>query len=152
MPTCNIVVNFKATRLDWVLPIPEALPDYKKCMVLFEPFWSHLESLGGNCWQNFFELVYQDTNTIGASLTIEGDAVEVVLLVGSQGFDVAEKLLCVLHMAGYSEIEALVYTDECDYIEDEDGEAYPVGTLFTVDETGVIQESDYPEVEYEYYD
>ncbi len=85
----------------------------------------------------------------GEQLTIDDGVVNMVLLTGSNCFDLAPVLVSALHEAGHDNIEALVYNDECDYIENENGELYPQGLLFMINESGEIEVTDYPEVEYE---
>lgn len=151
MPSCNIVIEFSGT-LEWVGSIADTVPEHAKSTALFPPFWSHLERVAPEGYRQLVALSAGEITYSGESLTIDDGLVNIVLLTGSIGFDLAPVLVSALHVAGYENIEALVYSDECDYIEDEGGELYPQGILFTMNESGSIEETDYPEVEYDYDD
>ncbi len=153
MPTCNLILTFHKAGLAFDDSQLSGHSERQQSSQLFTALWTQLRGQTTPCWSTLWELTLGLTDLIEEHATVEGDQIRMVILAGSQGFNIAEQLVCVLHGAGYRDICLQLFTDECDYIEDDEtGELYPVSSLFTVGAEGEVIETDYPTVEYSEYD
>jgi hypothetical protein len=63
---------------------------------------------------------------------------------------ICEILLEALSASGFQNPEALIYSDECDCVVDDDGVVHRLGERMYINSEGVISVEDYPEVEYRF--
>jgi hypothetical protein len=96
-----------------------------------------LSALGYNA--NFTSYSWNPTNR---ELTLE--------FIQSNIHDTCRALLDILHRSGFVDIEALIYSDECECIMDDDGVVHRLGERMYMNADNKLIIEDYPEVEYEY--
>ncbi len=150
MPSCDVILSYEYTGSDAIQGFPYGA--VSGSATRRHPWWEHLDNRVGCKWQEFLTAKYETDNPCITEIEVNEQQITVTFLTGGFGFDMGECLVRLLHESGCQAVEAIVYNDECDYIEDEDGESHPIGLRYYIDANGNLQETDYPEVKYEYYD
>ena len=151
MPSCNVKLKYQCSNTN-------SIKDFKYGSVSPQvetkvgQWWRHVELLNSNCWQKLMDITENKTDVKVEEIQVNDDRIEVSFLTGSLGFDLADCLVQLLNQAGFICIEAFVYSDECDYVADDEGKEHPIGLRYSVDDEGDVVEDEYPEIELEYYD
>lgn len=76
--------------------------------------------------------------------------VELLILTGSEGPELIERVMARLYGGGCIDLSAFLYSDECEYVEGEDGLEHRCGLHYFFAE-GCLQCQDYPEILNQYY-
>lgn len=121
------------------------------CRERMEMWWRRFAELGGEHWQRWLDETrfYAERPLPSVtSLVVRGNSAQLTLHTASDGIDTAPMLVALLHQAGCSAVEALLFTDEAEQIIDDDGEAHTMGLRYFINEDGQLAVADYPEIEY----
>src|SRR3989338_6664149 len=141
---CDIELSFLPSNGPWHAAL-SAAHEYRR---LPEAFWQLLESTSEE-WQDFLELSWNKQYPEFIELSEKDEKLHLELSGGSESFAVTKALMFLFHDAGCTAIEALIYTDESDRIEDADGVFHRLGLKYYFDEDGDFTLADYPEIAYE---
>lgn len=149
MTDSTIQLRFKAPDTQW----KRSLGSHKNPVNTLPDFWhqqmknadAHLyKALSKLCGQKFWPGI--------EGWEIKDGFLSVSMNGGLLGNESTELLLPLLNKAGCQAVEAVFYTDECDYITDAEDVEHPLGIRYFINQSGQLDEEDYPEIEYEYYD
>jgi len=81
---------------------------------------------------------------------LENGRIVLLILAGSEGPEFVERVMVRLYDRGCMNLSAFLYSDECEYVEDDDGIEHRCGLRYFFAE-GALKCQDYPEVVNQYY-
>lgn len=149
MSECAIELSFVPNGEDWSVALKN-VPTTIGTHALPDTVWHLLEQAGNVDWHKLLDLSKNKAQPCIEGWKEEGAILRIDLFSGEEGFDIARYLVQVLHKVGCKRIEAIVYSDECEHIIDDDGVNHPIGTAYSLGTDNQLLERDYPDVEYEY--
>ncbi len=148
MSECSISLNFKAPNSVWARALGTQKDPVDRLPALW---WQAFKDIGGELYQDLLNTT-DDREFIGIeSWYKSGNSIEMKLVEGYNGDDLIQALVLLLHDVGCLNIEAIIYEDGCEYVTDDDGVDHPMGTRYFINQSGQLDDVDYPEIEYEYY-
>ncbi|WP_028866075.1 hypothetical protein [Psychromonas aquimarina] len=105
---------------------------------------SFLKNTDKVLWQGLCEYPCFEGDLNIENLELDGQKAELWIMSGSFAFDYAPFIVQILTKAGCSDVFAIVSTDECEWVEDDNGESLPVGLSYRMHENGCVLEEGYP--------
>jgi hypothetical protein len=147
----DIYLSFLTTDPFWTAEL-KALTVKDASIEVPSNWWTRFEALGGPYWQEMFELDQDRSQPSIVSWKKKRNKLELYLEGGYISFDRAKCMVGLLHLAGCTQVQAIVYTDGCESLTDEDGVEHRLGDRFYIDAQGAVVSANYPEIDYEFYD
>jgi hypothetical protein len=132
---CDIYIE-----VDEAAPWLRDLCALRKAEELNLEWWAALKSFAGTQLGSLLGLSgNENTPLIKGCESAKSGKVKITLWGGSESYPFVEFILPMLLSSGCNGIEAQVYTDECEYVEEDDHEnlAHRLGTKFYIEDNAV---------------